>query len=1161
MRTIRLFLLIGLSLLSLISNSQEIGFPIIHNYTPKDYNNAPQVWSIVQDNRGIMYFGVRAGIMEYDGVSWRYISNEKQALSYAAEKDKSGKIYIAANGDFGYLKIDDKGNTVYKSLTPLIKDTSLELGIVWSVRHTSKFIYFLTYDAILQYTPLQENLQIFKADTNGRFLGDFVFQDTYYARLARKGLMKVENNELIPTHQSDFFKTKNSFNIALPYDSTTLLIPTRTEGLYLYQPSKNTPPRVFPHSELDFFTDNGIYSALSFQKEYFILGSLKKGALLLNKSGKSLQQYQSNLLQNDQIWSIATDTSQNIWFGLDNGISKTEHSQDLSYWNKNVGLKGSVQSIIRFHDTIFIATSTSVYFIDKKSQPQNIKNIPAGQNWCFLVVNNGKSLLVGTSEGIYELKGRKAELVYNSSHIFKIYQSIKNPNRLIAANYPFLTSLVYKNGKWIPEGQWDGVKDDIRGIIEDDNGEVWLGTLQKGVIRVTPNYDNITKPKKIRCYNTKDGFSSLLDILPYRFKNKVIWGTGEGLKYYNSRTDHFEPFDELGKRFCDGSSDVYIAKEMPDGKIWICPGYNQKADIGYLLPKSTGGYDWVYAPFRRIPEMSLSTLLIEPSGIVWIGGSEGLYRYDMSKDTKDYNQKFNCLIRKVVVGTDSLLYGGSAYDTTLAGLHSATLEYRFNSLQFEVAAPFFDQEEKTLYSHKLIGYDKEWSEWNRETRKEYTNLREGTYTFQIKARNIYDVVSQISTYQITILPPWHRTFWAYILYVIASMSFIWLIININSRRLKAANIHLENIIKERTHEIAQKNISLELQKQKIQAHDEELETFNEELKVTNEELFYQREEILAQNEKLKKMDEFKQGMTSMIVHDLKNPLNSIINIPKSISPEKQVVIMQQWGKQMLNMVLNILDVHKYEEVKMHLLLKERQFALIALNSIQQIQFLLEQKEVTVINEIEPELVAKVDEEVIERVMVNLLTNAIKFTPVGENIVISSDRLSEEIVRISVTDKGDGIAEDKAHLVFQKFGQIIAKKSGGVRSTGLGLSFCKLAVEAHGGEIGFNSTAGIGTSFWFTLRLGKVENIKIKPIAKSEEFEKKLIPFTEEEKRVLEPIINQLKGFTIYETDDIEEILTVLNQSESENIQNWVSQIKKNIINLNQIRFLELLQIS
>ncbi|RPH25286.1 MAG: hypothetical protein EHM93_20110, partial [Bacteroidales bacterium] len=902
------YLLVAFIIVSIIANAQEIGFPVIRNYTPKEYNDAPQVMSVIQDRRGMMYFGTSIGsVLEYDGIYWRTIPIDKQATPYDLAMDKSEKIYVAATNEFGYLKLDKKGNTIYQTLTQCITDSAYKIGDVRFVKFTSKFVYFLTYEAILQYSPASKKLFIFKADTNGRFLGDFIHNDIYYVRLSKKGLMKIEGNELKPALQSEFFMDKNTFRVALPFNATKWLIPTRTEGLYIYQPDKDTTPKVFPIWNKEFLVDNDIYNASLFQKEKFVLGSIK-GALLFDKQGKVLQKYnESNLLQNNNINEIYPDTSKNLWLGLENGISKTEYSQDLSYWDKNAGLKGSVNNVIRFNNTVYIATNTKLYFIDKNNQVQEVNNIPVGQNFCFLEFRNIKSLLCGTSYGIYEIKGDMAVQVYKGNHAFKLFQSLKNPFRVFSTDDADFISIRFDAGKWVSEGKWAGIKDEIRGIMEDENGDVWLGTSRNGVIRITPNGDMITKPMNIKYYTQKNGFASLSDVLPFRYKNKIIWGTEKGLYIYNPKTNKFEPFCELGEVFCNGSHSVYSLKEMPDGRIWICPKENKKAAIGYLQPTGQGNYDWVYAPFRRIPEMTLESFYIEPSGIVWIGGSEGLYRYDMSKDNKNYKQSFNCLIRNVTISADSLLYGGNTSDTTLSGFETLTgIDYRFNSVKFEFAAPFFDYEEKTLYSYQLVGFDKEWSSWSREPKKEYTNLSEGAYTFRVKARNVYGVESRISTYQFTILPPLYRTWWAYSLYIILLTFFIFLTVRLFIYRLIKQKENLEQVVKTRTAEIVK-------QKEQIQAHEEELEAFNEELTCTNEELHYQREEILEQakqlkkqNEKLLEMDEFKQGMTSMIVHDLKNPLNLILNIPKSFEPERKDRVVQQSGKQMLNLVLNIL---------------------------------------------------------------------------------------------------------------------------------------------------------------------------------------------------------------------------------------------------------------
>lgn len=1060
-----LFSLVVFTFLSLFSNAQEIGFPIIRNYTPKEFNGTPQVLSAIQDNRGVMYFGCGSSLLEYDGVSWRNISNSKHARFLDFAMDKCGKIYVSALDDFGYLKIDKKGNTQYQSLTHLIADTTHKIGFVWTIKITSKFVYFISYDAIFQYSPDSDKIAAFEPDSNDGFLDGFVYKDILYVQLFNNGLIKLENGEIKQAIQSKFFKNKNFFRAALPFNDHSLLIPTRTEGLYIYQPEKDTTLKPFTLSNNDFILDNNIYNASLFQKENFVLASINKGTLLFDRQGKILQQYkENNLLQNNTVRVVMADTSQNLWMGLDNGISKTDHRLDLSYWDKNSGLKGIAYNVIRFNGTIYISTSLKIYFINKNNQLQEVKNIPVGQNWCFLEYKENNSLLAGSRYGIYEIKGDSATLIFAGTHFAKLYPSIKNPKRIFSSALPDFISIRFDAGKWIYEGKWAGINDEVRGMIEDENGDLWLGTYRNGVIRITPNNEDITKPKKIQYYKKKDGFASLVDILPFQVKNSIIWGSDKGLYSYNPKIDRFEPFCDLGIDFCNGSRSVYSLKEMPDGKIWICPKENKGEDIGYLQPNNKGGYDWVYAPFRRIPGMFLEAFYVEPTGIAWIGGSEGLYKYNMQQDTKHYNQDFNCLIRRISIATDSTIYGGNYADTTLT-----VLKYRFNDLKFEFAAPFFDQEEKTFYSHKLQGYDKEWSKWTRQTQKEYTNLSEGTYTFQVKARNVYDIESKTNTYKIVILPPFYRTWWAYSIYLILVILFIIIVLKYYTRHLIEQKEHLKQLVNEGTAEILQ-------QKNKIQAHEAELLAYNEELMATNDELKKQREELettlqalkkaqiqLIQSEKMASLGLLASG----VAHEINNPLNFIqggvngiehyfeensdkhksnielfINaIKEGVSRAVEIVSGLSHFSRNGNNVFRLIDVHT-----------------VINNCLLMLQNKTRERIEIIKDYTNSPYTLCGNESNLHQATLNVITNAVQAIHDKGTIAITTTIVGENII-ISFTDTGCGISEENLLKITDPFFTTMEPGKG----TGLGLFITFNIIKEHNGTIEFESKLGKGTT--------------------------------------------------------------------------------------------------
>jgi len=257
--------------------------------------------------------------------------------------------------------------------------------------------------------------------------------------------------------------------------------------------------------------------------------------------------------------------------------------------------------------------------------------------------------------------------------------------------------------------------------------------------------------------------------------------------------------------------------------------------------------------------------------------------------------------------------------------------------------------------------------------------------------------------------------------------------------------------------------------------------------------------VNAQNEKLQELDKFKEGMTGMIVHDLKNPLNAIIGLSSMDLESDMMQMINSAGNQMLNLVLNILDVQKFENTDVNFSLGDYVAFSIVEDAKKQVSLLIKQKNQNLNIQIDRSVVIQSDSEIIVRVFVNILTNAIKYTPNGGTISIKLECIIQNIEELlsssmidvnvkdnyinghfpicvfSVSDTGQGIPKDKQHLVFEKFGQVEAKKSGGVRSTGIGMTFCKMVIEAHGGNIWLNSEVGVGTTFYFTLPFARLSS--------------------------------------------------------------------------------------
>lgn len=239
------------------------------------------------------------------------------------------------------------------------------------------------------------------------------------------------------------------------------------------------------------------------------------------------------------------------------------------------------------------------------------------------------------------------------------------------------------------------------------------------------------------------------------------------------------------------------------------------------------------------------------------------------------------------------------------------------------------------------------------------------------------------------------------------------------------------------------------------------------LEQQKKEIQIQASSLAKAHKSLLELSQFKEGLTDMIVHDLKSYLAQVVHFSRSPSPDATLIVRDA-ALQMLNIVNDILEVRKFEEVEMKLDIRPAPLRAVLEEALNSVRFMASEKEILLKDETPEHLAAMMDEHIIRRVLMNLLTNALKHTPHRGVITISAEMTQPGLVHVSVADTGEGIPKESLPLIFDKFQQVKARNSGYIVSTGLGLTFCKLAVASHGGNIGVTSEVGKGSLFWFTL---------------------------------------------------------------------------------------------
>ncbi|MBI3503017.1 MAG: SpoIIE family protein phosphatase [Bacteroidetes bacterium] len=809
----------------------EKGLYPLYNYSTKEYRALPQNWAIMQDKRGVMYFGNNQGILEYDGVSWRMMKvfNETNIRSFAM--DESGKIFSGAAGDFGFLAPDSSGSIHYRSLLKYVSKDDRDFSDIWCTQATKNGIFFQSDDKIFRWNGTE--IKVWHASKT--FHRIFKINNRIFVREREVGLLEIKGDNIELVKGGDAFADETIYAM-IPFPSANsedILLCTKKKGLFLL---KSTPRssefklEQFPTQIDPFLFENLSYHLLKTPVGYSI-ATVTKGAVLIDAEGNLVNFLNKDIgLQDETIYSQFIDNSGNLWLALSNGISRVSIKSPVTYFSDKNGPGGTVQYITRHNNTLYTTTVQGVYFLN----PGNVTNgnilssasfdkIPSinEECWDILSFKNGNysTLLVASSGNIYTIDDNKKVSSLFPYGPWILYRSKYDSSRIFLGLNNGFASIYWNGTKWMDEGSILEIKESVRSVEEDKEGNVWLGH-DNGVIKIKfrNNSPGARKNSETQSYSyTKYNSSAGLPdgtVELQSIDGNVLFFTVKGI--YKLEGEKFSPETKFGSVFADGTHQVYrVSPDKQSGKIWMETYYTEKNkyEFGFLSKEKNGTYSWNATPFMPYTEEIIHSIYHDGNGITWFGGAAGLFRYDANED-KNETKTFASIIRKITIGKDSTIFNGTSFDSThISALKQNSLlvprlPFSSNSMNIEFSALDFINENAERFQYYLEGFDNDWSNWKRETKAVYTNLPEGKYIFHVKAKNIFNQESTEAAYEFSIAPPWYRTWWAYILYVLASIGFVWGIVTYTSRGLKA-------IIRERTAEIVKQKEEIEYKNRNI----------------------------------------------------------------------------------------------------------------------------------------------------------------------------------------------------------------------------------------------------------------------------------------------------------------------------------------------------------
>ena len=1021
--------------------SQSIGYKFFENYSYKKYDHHPQNWGMAQAENGLIYVANQGGVLEYDGVSWRVIGVPDYDTVRSLDIAENGTVYIGGNNKIGCLVPNSLGSLEYRSLLDP-EDNIKKFGYVWSTHATRAGIYFKSSKFLFRW----DGREMKTITTDDIFKASFVYKGELVVQEGKRGLLKVVEDSLQPMMEGEKFAGERIYIIG-PYDNMSILIGTGTGKFFLYDGIKTTLLNTEPGLE-NYLKKNRLSHGIPLSSGDFALATLDGGTVTMDPAGHLKDTFDKGYgLQDENVKYVFQDKQGNLWFCLNKGISKIEYTSPISIYGERCELHGIVLSVAKHQNDLYAGTINGLF---KLEIPLKFRLIQKS-DFCWSLLSTGDSLLAATARGIFQV-GDISNQKITEEHSYALLPSRYHPGRVWCGTKSGLVVLINQNGKWQIEQRFETDKQSIYSIAEDKEGNIWLGTLAGIVFKINSPIP-FSKSKTTR-YSSNNKLPDG-EIYVTFAAGHMMFATRDGLFYFDEHSQTFIADHTLGDKFKGGFKPVFRLVEDNEMNIWFhTEGRNYLA-----VPDSGNSFTIRVEPFLRMPINQVNAFYPDPDGkITWFATVEGLIRYDRTVE-KNYSQYFQTLVREVIANENQEyerpVFGGckgNKNKTDKAPLQ--TFEYRERNLYFEFAAPFFEAENETRYRYIMQGYDEHWSRWSTDTRKNYTNLGPGDYSFRVQAKNVFGHIGHEDIYSFKIKPPWYMTWWAFTLYGLTLLVLMFFVVRWRSHKLERDKQKLEYTIKERTKEIREKNVQLS-----------------------------------QQSEKLKEMDKVKSRFFANISHEFRTPLTLIMSpLEQMLShsrdkqQKKQYNVMLRNSQRLLTLINQLLDLSRFDSGKMQLHAVCQNIVPFLKGTLGSFHMLVQQNQLDM--EFRPEekdISLYFDPQRMEEVMYNLLINAVKFTPPGGRIVVSvarEQRQAEEdkwgpggCVKISVQDTGTGISQEQMEHIFDRFHQADNLNKKNLKGTGIGLALTKEIVLLHHGTINVHSQEGIGTEFVIRMAPG------------------------------------------------------------------------------------------
>lgn len=1037
----------------LVPKNEKINF---ENLTIEDGLSSNFITAIFQDSRGYIWIGTDDGLNQYNGnyiVEYNYGDGLASTYINAICEDSYGNIWVGTKGGLSIInsKTEEIKNIKYDN-----SKSSISHYNVTTIYKDSKNIMWVgTEKGLNKYDDESKTFIKYYDEYSGGVLTDSYItdikeiKDEYMVIGSKCGVSIVDmQNDMIL--KSSFEPEQYDYIYNIEVDNNGDIWFATKNGIHKYDYESDT---------LNAFTidiDEEIYSHINYilcDENNNLWFASSNGVIKYNEENELTVLYKAdkqfiNSLSSDNIHCFLEDSNGLLWIGTDNGISKLNVTQQI---NNKINLILKENGIEETSFNSIIEDSDGDLWIGTKYH--GLINILVDEEKLIRYIydeDDINTISSNTVKYITEFKTGEITVVTDKG----IDLINKHENKIIHEYVEELNNDSYLG---------------IEKIIIDNNEYYWMAT-NKGIVRLDPNKGEIkTYKREFEEYGLED--IKIVDIFQDKYDENILWLAGgeyTGLIKFHKTNGIIKNYINSSLENCISYDVINCIQSDDNGNLWI--GTNSGLNKFNIETEEFT----VYSEADGMISDYVNSIIIDDNKDIWIGTNNGLCKFEIKKNKfTNYNSYYGIQGSKfnlnsswktksgyLLLGTtegvfyfnpnelyeesnknDKVIIGSIRINNKKIDFNEEKeikLKYNENNVIILFFLPDYRRYSGITYEYKLEGLNEKWIYSHDISYANYTVLSPGKYTFKVRAMQDNGDLTEESSITIIIKSPWWKTKIAYCFYILIIGVIIFYFWN-HMKILKA-------LVKKQTQEI------------------------NEKMK-ENQMLY----------EKSIKSEKFKNDYFVNLSHELRTPINvilSTVQLINSLNKDKDVSrkrlnyymeIVQKSSNSLLKIINDIIDSSKIEAGS-YKINKEDNVDIV---------YLVEETALTMRNYIkergieliiDPEIEEKYiscDPNEIERCIVNIIGNAIKFTPEGGRIEVFIED-NDNSVSISIKDTGIGISEEDQKFIFNRFEQGRNGNCTKVSSSGIGLTLVKYIVKLHNGSIELESKLEEGTKVTIKL---------------------------------------------------------------------------------------------